>query len=53
VGTYLTDGERLVMVVAAFKENPGVRVEDARSPSEEFVIPVGKLRRWRQVSPGA
>lgn len=53
VGTYLTDGERLVMVVTVFKENPGVRVEDAKSPSEEFVIPVGKMARWRTVKADA
>lgn len=49
VDAFLTDGERLVQVLE--QSEYGVRVEDSRHPSVEFVIPRGKLGRWRTVQP--
>lgn len=47
VGSFLTDGERLVEVIE--KNQIGIRVEDCAHPEQEFVILRGRLGRWRTV----
>ena len=45
-GTYLTDGERLVLVMG--RADLGVWVEDART-EEEFVISEEHIHEWEKV----
>lgn len=47
---YLTDGERLVQVLARTKSH-GLRVENVAEPWVEFFIAPDEIDRWRIVQP--